>query len=239
VKTLIAAVALLSVTVGFAPRAAADEKPGQLLSQAQVEQTLRRYVLANGPWNADQVDVKAPAFKPLPLRAGRLALRVVKHGRIIGPGMQTFLVAVDVGGKEETQVWVRSDIKIYDNVVVSTRPLAQKEMIAPDDVRLDWREIGGGAPRPYTRIEEVLGKQMSRSTAANEVLTIAQAEPPQVVRHGSAIVLVYENAHLRVETSGEALQAGKVGETIKVKNPASGKLLQGTIVDAKTVRVSQ
>jgi flagellar basal body P-ring formation protein FlgA len=238
VKTLAATVALLIAAFGFASRAGADDKTGQLLSQTQLEQTLRRYVVANGPWNADQVEVKALAFKPLPLRAGRVALKVVKHGKIIGPGVQTFLLSVDVGGKEETQVWVRSDIKIYDNVVVSTRSLAQKQMIAPEDVRLDWREIGG-APRPYTRIEEVLGKQVSRSTAANEVLTVAQAEPPQVVRHGSAIVLVYENAHLRVETSGEALQAGKVGETIKVKNPASGKLLQGTIVDAKTVRVSQ
>ena len=237
-KTLIATVALL-MAFGFAPRAGADDKAGQVLSQSHVEQTLRRYVLANGPWKADQVEVKALAYKPLPLRAGRIELRVMKHGRIIGPGVQTFLIAVDVAGKEETQLWVRSDIKIYDNVVVSTRPLAQKEMIAPADVRLDWREIGGAAPRPYTRIEEVVGKQVSRSTAANEVLTVAQAEPPQVMRHGSAIVLVYENAHLRVETSGEALQAGKVGETIKVKNPASGKLLQGTIVDAKTVRVSQ
>ena len=237
-KTLAATVALL-IAFGFVPPAGADDKAGQLLSQSQVEQTLRRYVLANGPWKADQVEVRALAFKPLPVRRGRIEMRVVKHGRIIGPGVQTFLLAVDVAGKEETQLWVRSDIKIYDNVVVSTRPLAQKEMIAPADVRLDWREIGGGAPRPYTRIEEVLGKQVSRSTAANEVLTVAQAEPPQVVRHGSAIVLVYENAHLRVETSGEALQAGKVGETIKVKNPASGKLLQGTIVDAKTVRVSQ
>ena len=238
-RTLAAILFCLVLALGCALRAGADEKVGQLLSQAQVELTLRRYVLANSPWKADQVEVKALAFKPLPLRAGRIALRVVKHGKIIGPGVQTFLLAVDIAGKEETQLWVRSDIKIYDNVVVSTRSLAHKETIAAEDVRLDWREIGGAAPRPYTRIEDVLGKQISRSTAANEVLTVAQAEPPQVVRHGSAIVLVYESAHLRVETSGEALQAGKVGETIRVKNPASGKLLQGTIVDAKTVRVSQ
>jgi flagellar basal body P-ring formation protein FlgA len=237
VKTLAAILCCLNLALGCVSHAGADEKSGQLLSQAQVEQTLRRYVLANGPWKSDQVEVKALAFKPLPLRAGRIALRVVKHGKIIGPGVQTFLLAVDIAGKEETQIWVRSDIRIYDNVVVSTRPLAHKETIVPEDVRLDWREIGGAAPRPYTRIEDVLGKQISRSITANEILTVAQAEPPQVVRHGSAIVLVYESAHLRVETSGEALQAGKVGETIKVKNPASGKLLQGTIVDAKTVKV--
>jgi len=237
-KTLVAATfALAVIALWLAPLADAEDRPGQLLTQPQVERTLRQYVLANGPWKADQVEVKELAIKSVLLRAGSLVLRVAKHGKVIGPGTQSFLLAAEVDGKEETQFWVRSEIKVYDNVVVSTRPLAQKEMIAPEDVRLDWREIGGAAPRPYRRIEEVLGKQVSRSTAANEVLTIAQAEPPQVVRHGSAIVLVYENASVRVETSGEALQAGKVGETIKVKNPASGKLLQGVIVDAKTVRV--
>jgi len=234
-------IALIAAAVCLlAPRGArADEKAGQLLTQPQVERALGRYVVDRGPWKADQVEVKALSFKPVPLRAGRLALRVVQAAKSIAPGVQTFLVAAEVAGREESRLWVRSEVKIFDNVVVSTRPLAHRATIAPDDVRLDWREIGAAAPRPFTKIEDVLGKQISRSTNANEVLTVAQAEPPQVVRHGGPVVLVYENAYLRVETAGEALQAGKVGETIRVKNPASGKLLQGVVLDGRTVRVSQ
>lgn len=232
---LIALAAVFAALCGEA--VGAEDGAKQLLSQSQVERTLRDYVLAHGPWKADQLDVRALSFKPVALPAGQLALRVVKHGKAITPGVQSFLIAADIGGKEESKLWVRSDIKIFDQVVVSTRPLASREVIAPEDVRLDWREIGPAAPRPYTKIEEVLGKQLSRSTSANEVVTVAQAELPQVVRHGSPIVLIYENSNVRVEMGGEALQAGKVGDTIKVKNPASGKLLQGVIVDARTVRV--
>jgi flagella basal body P-ring formation protein FlgA len=231
------ALAAAVVALGFGEAAGSEERSKQLLTQAQVEQTLHGYIAAKGPWKADQIEVKALSFKPVALSGGDVALRILKHGKLIGPGVQSFLVATDVGGKEERQLWVRADIKVFDQVVVSTRPLASREVIAAEDVRLDWREIGTTAPRAYTKIEEVLGKQVSRSTSANEVLTIAQAESPQVVRHGGAIVLIYENAYLRVETAGEALQAGKVGDTIKVKNPASGKLLQGIIVDARTVRV--
>lgn len=232
---LCAAALALSLALG----ARADEKAGQVLTQPQVEQALRRYVLGRGPWKAEQVEVKALSFKPVSLGAGKLTLRVLRHGAALGPGVQTFLLAADVAGKEEAQLWVRGEIKVYDNVVVSARPLAHRELIAPADVRLDWREISAAAPRPFTKIEDVVGKQVSRPTHVNEVLTTAQAGSPQVVRHGGAIVLVYETAQLRVETAGEALQAGKIGDTIRVKNPASGKLLQGVVVDGRTVRVSQ
>jgi len=236
--TLVKSIALAAVLAALSGGAVgAEDRANQLLTQGQVEQALREYVVARGPWKTDQLEIRALSFKAVPLPAGRIALRVVKQGKAIAPGVQSVLVAADVAGKEESKIWVRTEIKVFDQVVVSTRPLASHEVIAPDDVRLDWREIGAAAPRPYTKIEDVLGKPLSRSTSANAALTVAQAELPQVVRHGSPVVLVYETASLRVETGGEALQAGKVGDTIKVKNPVSGKLLQGTVLDARTVRV--
>ncbi|HEY2990922.1 MAG TPA: flagellar basal body P-ring formation chaperone FlgA [Candidatus Binatia bacterium] len=217
----------------------ADEKTVQVVSQEQVEETLRQYVLKMGLWKPGQVEVRALGFKPVTLRPGKLALRILKPVKGIGPGVQTFLLSAEVASKEESQIWVRTEIRVYENVVVAARPFAHREVIAPEDVRLDWREISSFSPRPFTKIEDVVGKQVSRPTNVNEVLTPASAELPQVVRHGSAVVLVYESAHVRVETAGEAVQAGKVGDMIRVKNPASGKMLQGVVLDGRTVKVSQ
>jgi flagella basal body P-ring formation protein FlgA len=217
-----------------------DERAkGQVLSQEQVEQTLRQYILKMGPWQAEQIEVRALSYKPVPLPPGKLVVRVLKPGKGISPGVQSFLLGAEVGGKEESQIWVRTEIRVSENVVVSARPLAYRQMIGPEDVRLDWREINSFAPGPFTKIEDALGKQVARAMNANEMLTPSLAELPQVVRHGSAVMLVYESAYLRVETAGEAVQAGKVGDVIRVKNPASGKMLQGVVLDGRTVRVSQ
>jgi flagella basal body P-ring formation protein FlgA len=175
----------------------------------------------------------------VPVRSGKLALRVAEPARGIAPGVQSILLTADVDGKEESQIWVRTEIKVRDNVVVSARPLARRQMIGAEDVRLDWREIGAANPRPFTKLEDAIGRQAARATNANEVLTSALAEAPQVVRHGGPVVLVYETERLRVEAAGEAQQAGKVGDVIRVKNPASGKMLQGVVIDGRTVRVSQ
>ena len=58
------------------------------------------------------------------------------------------------------------------------------------------------------------------------------------MRRGSAIVLVYDSGSLRVETPGVAEEGGKVGDLIQVKNPGSGKLLRGLVLDGRTVRVN-
>ncbi|HEY3304560.1 MAG TPA: flagellar basal body P-ring formation chaperone FlgA [Candidatus Binatia bacterium] len=224
---------LLSLT------ASADEKAGQVVSQQQVEETLHRYILTTGVWDAQQIEVRALSYKPVPVRHGKIALRVAKPAKGITPGVQTVLLAADVDGKEESQIWVRTEIKVHDNVVVSARPLARRQVIGSEDVRLDWREISSSNPRPLTKIEDAIGKQVARATNANEVLTSSLAEPPQVVRHGGPVLLIYETERLRVEAVGEALQAGKVGDVIRVKNPASGKLLQGVVIDGRTVKVSQ
>jgi len=148
--------ALMGLFLSFA--AAADERAGQVVSQQQVEETLRRYILKTGVWEAEQVEVRALSYKPVPLRSGKLALRVAQPAKGIMPGVQSFLLAADVEGKEESQIWVRTEIKVHDNVVVSARPLARRQVIGAEDVRLDWREIHSSNPPPFTKIEDALGK---------------------------------------------------------------------------------
>ena len=38
--------------------------------------------------------------------------------------------------------------------------------------------------------------------------------------------------------SGLTVEPGKIGETIQVKNPSSGKLIRGVVVDERTVRIN-
>ncbi|MGH7930806.1 MAG: flagellar basal body P-ring formation chaperone FlgA, partial [Candidatus Binatia bacterium] len=60
-----------------------------------------------------------------------------------------------------------------------------------------------------------------------------------VTRRGSTVILVYETGALRVETPGTAEENGRAGELIQVKNPSSGKLLRGRVLDGRTVRLDR
>ncbi|MCS6924385.1 MAG: flagellar basal body P-ring formation chaperone FlgA [Candidatus Binatia bacterium] len=214
----------------------ARAESGRVLTAERVEAAVHRHVLQQGPWQAGEVEVRVRAVPPLRLPGGEIELQVVRPRQVI-PGLRSFLLAVGVTGREITKVWVQAEIRIFAQVVVTSRPLAHHEVITADAVRLERREISTLATRAFTKIEEVVDRQAARALAVNEILTPALVQQPRVLRRGSAVTLLYESSALRVETSGQALEGGKIGDRIRVKNSSSGKVLEGQILDARTVRV--
>jgi flagellar basal body P-ring formation protein FlgA len=100
------------------------------------------------------------------------------------------------------------------------------------------RDISSLSSKPFTRVDDVVGRQMVRAVEANEVLTQKSLERPTLIKRGSTITLVYETGSLRVETPGTAEEGGKMGDFIQVKNASSGKVLRGVVLDARIVRVN-
>jgi flagella basal body P-ring formation protein FlgA len=116
--------------------------------------------------------------------------------------------------------------------------VAHYEVLTPENIRLERRDVSRLAARAFTAFEQVEGKQAARPIEINQILTPTMIELPQVIRRGSSITLLYESAGLRVETPGRAAEPGRVGDHIHVENPSSGKVLEGEVVDARTVRVN-
>jgi flagellar basal body P-ring formation protein FlgA len=217
--------------------ATAESKP-QLLTQERVAQTLQRYILEHSAWRSDQVEVDLHSFSPLAVPEGEIGIVVLKPNLGVTPGRHSFLLGVQVNGREEARVWVDTDVKVFTEVVVTSQPLAHLEPIAPEKVRLERRDLGETPLQPVTSTEELEGKLAARSISVNQVLTTSMVDLPRVMRRGSAVALVYESAGIRVETLGRAVEPGRVGDRIRVENADSGKVIEGQILDERTVRVN-
>jgi flagella basal body P-ring formation protein FlgA len=211
---------------------------GQRLARERIESILRQHVLQRGPWQPENVEVRVVSFQPLSLPPGQLNLRILKPAQGITPGLHTFLVAADIAGREEARFWLRAEVRIFEDVVVTSFPLAIREAVKAKDLRLERRDISALGTRPFTRIDEVIGQQAVRAIEVNEILTQRSLDRPTLLRRGSSITLVYETGSLRVETPGTAEENGKAGDLIQVRNPTSGKALRGLVLDGRTVRVN-
>jgi flagella basal body P-ring formation protein FlgA len=212
------------------------ENQRQTVTQERVESFLRRYLLERVPWRAENVEFRVIAFPPVAVRAGQVGLRILKSG--LAPGLNSFLVAVDVEKKEEARVWVKTDTRVYDQVVVSSFRIAYHSPVEAKDVRVERRDISAVPGRPFSRVEEVVGQQASRAIDLNEILTERSVVKPPLIRRGSTITLLYETGAFRVETPGIAEEAGKAGDFVQVKNTNSGKMLRGLVLDARLVKVN-
>lgn len=217
-----------------------DCSPAQAetLTEEKMETVIRRHVLDGGPWKSENIEVRILPFQSISLPSGTIRYRVVRPTRGITPGLQNLLVAVDVGVKEAARLWIKAEIRVFDEILVTSYPLAHHEVVSANKVRLERRDISSVAARPFSRIEEVEGLQATRPIEINEVLTQKSLERPTLMRRGSPIILVYETGSLRVETPGVAEEVGRAGDFIQVKNPTSGKLLRGLVLDGRTVRVN-
>jgi flagella basal body P-ring formation protein FlgA len=214
------------------------EIQAQALTREKMEAVVRDYVVSNGPWKPENIEVRVMPFQPIPLHSGVVSYRILKPSKGITPGLHSLLVAAEVEGKEATRLWIKAEIRVFDEVLVTAYPLAHHETVSADKVRLERRDVSSIQARPFYRVGEIEGLQAARAIEVNEILTQKSLDRPMAVRRGSAIVLVYESGSLRVEAPGVAEEAGKAGDLIQVKNPTSGKLLRGMVLDGRTVRVN-
>ena len=210
----------------------------QLVTQETIEPAIRRHTLQYGPWKADNVELRVLPFPALTIPSGPVHYRVLQPGTVSSAGMHNFYIAAEIAGKEEARLWVKTEIRIFEQVVVAAAPLARHELIGAKDLSLERREILARGNRPFTRIEDVIGKQSTRAIEANEIFTSSSVDRPTLMKRGSAITLVFETGSLRVETAGVAEEGGKIGDLIHVKNPSSGKILRGVVLDRRQVRLN-
>lgn len=229
-----AILALLLGVLGAAPASPSETRD----DHDRVDAALRRHILQNGPWKAENFELRVLPFGAPPVALGQVRYRVLQPNKFAGAGMHNFRLAVEVDGKELARLWLKAEIRVYEQVVVAAAPLARQETVAVQDLRLERRELAGRGSRPFTRIEDVIGKQTNRTIEANEVVATSAVDRPTLIKRGSAIRLIFESGSLRVETAGVAEEAGKAGELIQVKNTASGKILRGIVLDGRQVRLN-
>jgi len=208
---------------------------GQILTADDVAAMIRHVMLQQGPWQMEQIEVTVRSFAPVSLPTGSVTVRVLQPRKGIAAGVQSFQLGFVVGGRQVKTVWAQAEVQIFDEVMVTSKPLAYLEAITPENVRRARREVSTLFTRPFTKIEDVAARQAARAIPVNQILTPTMVQLPQVVRSGSPVTLVYENARVRAEAAGQAVEGGKVGDVIRVKNISSGQILEGQVVNSHEV----
>lgn len=229
---------LLALLLGLALSVQADGSQTQPLDGGAVEALLLRHMRQAEPRRLEHLELRVLPFQPVLLSPGVARLRVVQSSRASTAAVQSFQIAADVAGKEEARFWVKAEVRVYGQVVVAARPLGRQETISAKDLRLERREVPSRGGQPFTRLDDVIGKQSIRAIQGDDVITASAIDRPTLLKRGSPITLVFDSGSLRVETQGVAEEGGKIGDLIQVKNPASGKMLRAVVLDGRSVRVN-
>jgi flagella basal body P-ring formation protein FlgA len=88
-----------------------------------------------------------------------------------------------------------------------------------------------------SKLDDIVGRTLKKDVATGTVVAYSMIEDPVVIQKGEVINIVAENKKLLVQTKGKAMEKGRMGDSIRVKNILSEKEIFGKVVDDNTVSV--
>lgn len=130
------------------------------------------------------------------------------------------------------EVIVRATI-VADVVVAATglRAGVPIEAAALEIERRELQIVGDAIAEPA----EVVGKSSRRALRRGQLLSRRNLVEPVLVKRGASVDIVARNVGVAVTVAGEALEAGRRDEIVRVRNKANGTVIRARIIDATSV----
>ena len=147
-------------------------------------------------------------------------------------------VKVRCDGASPWTVFVPAQVKLFREVVTTTRPLKRAGIIAPEEVTLRERDISQINQGYLTSVDDAIGQKLVRPMVADQVITQLHLEQAEVVRKGDQVVISARSGTLNVRMPGEALSNGGMNEQIRVKNLNSKRVIKARITAPGQVEVA-
>ena len=128
-------------------------------------------------------------------------------------------------------------LTVYDRVLVAMTDIRAETEISPANARVEERAVDTVPELTLTDFTRLEGRVAGRYIRRDTVITPPMLAMPLVVRAGNAVELVHNANGILVRAEGVAIESGRIGYTIRVRNARSGKIMRGRIIDAQTVQI--
>ncbi|WP_110954133.1 flagellar basal body P-ring formation chaperone FlgA [Anaerosinus massiliensis] len=132
---------------------------------------------------------------------------------------------------------IRFKVRSYEKVVVINRTLPRKYILTKEDVRLENSDTSKLEPGYITDIDQVIGLVTKRVLQDGTPLSKNMLEKPVIIKRMAMVNIVSNINGIVVKVDGQALQDGREGSFIRVKNVNSNKIVSGKVIDSSTVEV--
>jgi flagella basal body P-ring formation protein FlgA len=220
---------MLAVMLGLAPAAAQEaQTPAaaaralQTQDPAAVTAAVQQVVAASVPADSKVTlgAVQGARFMPAcPLPLG-----------VVMSGVEPYEQAAVSCPKPAWTLYVTVTVAATQLVAVAARPITPGQVIGPADIRIAREPVALYAGRQvfYDKASAIGGTAVM-GLPAGAILTSDDVSAPVVVQAGQTVTVAVETGNVTVSVNAIADQQGRVGETIVMTNPGSGKHFEALV----------
>ncbi|MDD2465899.1 MAG: flagellar basal body P-ring formation chaperone FlgA [Desulfobulbus sp.] len=201
------------------------ERRATKIQKSQIETILAQFLKENGS-NLPQAEIRLSilhAPEELLFPVGTLAWKVTPS-RLGILGSTSFSIAFTVNGHPAGNCVIRVRLVALGEVAVAATPLRKGEILSARSIRLEKRDLSG-VDDPYTKKEQLIGLEASRTITAGIVFNHDNISAPAIIKNGEMVTIIARKGLMELTTKGLAKENGRQGETIRVKNISSNKMI--------------
>lgn len=178
---------------------------------------------------------ETPADIILPV--GEVEFRPILDVRPEKVGLQGFRVEVVQGGVVKRVVGMTSAIDVEVEVATAARRIGAGETLTEADIVMGSERVSRLRGDALYAAEDAVGRRTTKMITSGAVITRSSIEVIPDVNVGDIINLMFESGAVVVSTRGRALEKGVRGDTIKVMNLGTKKVMSAEIIDPVNARV--
>lgn len=140
-------------------------------------------------------------------------------------------------GNRPWRMFLPVALTIKGNVFTASRPIGRGERIAANMLTSNHGVMNSSRRPPITRLEDLIGKEMTRSVNRGTILTSDLIVEPDAVQRGDHVMIVARSGGYSVRTRGKALANGQPGEQVLVENLSSSRRVRARVISPGVVEI--
>lgn len=205
---------------------------------AEIEAVLKSHLATVTQWREDEIAISSIGnLKTIEIPEGNVELRAVNRGAPTNFRRMLLSVEAILDGEPLRAFWVQADIRIRAQVVKVARPVGFKTVLTADDLREQVCDIEDPRTSYFRSQMEAIGTVTRRALSLGELLSRNSVEDAGLVRVGETVRLTVVSGSVRMSVPARALQNGKLGDPIKVRNIDSDRVITAVVTGRKEARI--
>ncbi|MGE3320354.1 MAG: flagellar basal body P-ring formation chaperone FlgA [Candidatus Berkiella sp.] len=145
----------------------------------------------------------------------------------------TIKVSCDAPVKWSLRVPVK--LQIFQPVVIAAMPIPRDQVISANDIQIHKQDVNQLNDGYFQTEEEIIGLSTVKTIQPGAVIKRHMVRQPIAIRRGETVKIVIISPGFTLEADGVAQADGAIGDTIRVKNSRSNKMIDAKVKSSGTV----
>ena len=144
---------------------------------------------------------------------------------------------IECRGSMPWSIYVPVQVRLTKDVVVANHSLMRGSLITAADVRTMSIDVTDFPRGYFTQVKPLIGKELRRSVATNNPISPAHVRDALAVKRGDEVTILASTSSLTIRSVGIALNDGRLGQQIRVKNSTSKRIIKAQVMRKGLVKV--